>query len=100
MTLALSASYDIPLLNVILIQSLTSSVIDSYHFALALQSLVLCNLYIVQYAGLAESNHLSSRGLGFHARKHTLLADKYSRLDYGTHSINRRFDFFFLNSSE
>lgn len=62
--------------------------IDSYHFAFsALQSLALRNLYIMQYARLAESNHLSSRGylsLGFRPRKHTLLAGKYSRLDYGT----------------
>lgn len=62
--------------------------IDSYHFASsALQSLVLRNLYIMQYARLAESNHLFSHvhlRLGFHARKNRLLAGKYSRLDYST----------------
>ena len=62
--------------------------IDIYHFAFsALQFLVLGNVYIMQYARLAESNHLSSRGhlsLRFRARKRTLLAGKYGRLDYST----------------
>lgn len=67
-TLLLSASYYIPLSSIILIQSLSTEMMESYCFILALQSLVLRNLCNMQYATLPESNHLSSCGqlsLGF-----------------------------------
>lgn len=85
--LLLSASYCILLLSIILIRSLSSEMMESYRFALALQSLGLRNLCNVQCATLPESNHLSSRGqlsLGFSTRKSILLAGKFCRLDYST----------------